>query len=63
MALGVPVKVTVPVVPEQIVVVVDAIETIGNGNTVMVTLPVAGWLQLGVPEVATLTKLMVVLAV
>jgi hypothetical protein len=63
MAFGVPVKVTVPVVPEQIVVVVDAIAAIGNGNTVMVTLPVAGWMQLGVPEVATLTKLIVVLAV
>ena len=62
MALGVPVNVTVALCPEQMVAL-DAIVTVGGGTTVMVMLPVAGALQLGVPEVATLTKVKVVVDV
>ena len=48
---------------KQIVGVVVEIATVGAGSTVIVTVPVCGWLQLGVPEVATLTKLYVVVPV
>ena len=58
-ALGVPVKVTVALPPEQ-TVTFEAIEAVGNGKTVIVAELVAGWLQLGVPADATLTKLIVV---
>ena len=61
-ALGVPVKVTVALSPEQIVTF-EAIVTTGKGKTVITKLPVCNWLQLGVPDVATLTKLKVVVAV
>jgi hypothetical protein len=54
-AFGVPVKVTVALPPEQ-TVVLEAIVTVGGGITVMVTVPLAGWLQLGVPDVAMLTN-------
>lgn len=54
-ALGVPVKVTVALWPEQTVASADML-AVGGGVTVIVTEPVAGALQLGVPEVATLTK-------
>lgn len=37
--------------------------TVGGGVTVIVTEPVAGALQLGVPEVATLTSVKVVVEV
>ena len=59
MAFGVPVKVTVAVEPEQ-TVAFDAMLTVGNGTTVIVTAPVWGCTQLGVPEVAALTKAKVV---
>ena len=52
-AFGVPVKVTVADCPEQ-TIVSELMATVGNGETVMVTAPDAGWLQLGVPEIATL---------
>jgi hypothetical protein len=45
------------------VAVVVETATVGAGSTVMVAVPVCGWLQLGVPVVATLTKLYVVVAV
>jgi hypothetical protein len=54
-AFGVPVKVTVAVPPEHIVAF-EAIVTVGGGITVIVTVPTAGWVQLGVPEVKTLTN-------
>ena len=57
-----PVSVTVAFPPEQIVVL-EAIVTVGGGTTVIVTLPFAGALQLGVPDVAILTKVKVVVAV
>ena len=53
-------KFTVPVLPEQTVEAVAEIVTVGNGTTVTVIDPACGWLQLGVPEVATLTKVNVV---
>lgn len=55
MAFGVPVKVTVADCPAQIVWS-EAMETVDVGKTVIVTVPVIGWLQPGVPEVAALTK-------
>lgn len=63
MALGVPVKITVADCPEQTVVMVELIEAVGSGTTVMVTDPVTGCEQLGVPEVATLTKVQTVVTV
>ena len=63
MAFGVPVKVIVDEAPEQMVVGVALTVAVGSGATVMVVELVAGFTQLGVPELATLTILMVVLAV
>jgi hypothetical protein len=54
-AFGVPVKVTVALPPVQ-TVALSLIDTVGGGTTVIVTEPVAGAGQLGVPDVATLTK-------
>lgn len=54
-ALGVPVKVTVADWPEHIAVF-DEMVAVGGWITVMVTVPVCGWLQLGVPAVAALTS-------
>ena len=51
-----PVNVTVALCPEQ-TVAFDAMVTVGGGTTVMVMLPVAGAVQLGVPADVTLTKL------
>ena len=48
--------------PEQ-TVVLDAIVTVGGGTTVIVIVPVAGTLQPGVPVVATLTSVYVVVDV
>ena len=48
MAFGVPVKVMVASSPEQIVASPEMV-TVGIGSTVMVTVPVTSWLQLGVP--------------
>ena len=53
-AFGVPVKLTVPVVPEQIVFAVTL--AVGKALTVIVTLPLAVLLQTGVVALATLTK-------
>jgi hypothetical protein len=39
------------------------IVTVGGGITVITTVPVVGWLQLGVPADATLTNVKVVFAV
>jgi hypothetical protein len=61
-AFGVPVKVTVALCPEQMVVLA-AIVTVGGGIMVMVTVPVIGWLHPGVPLLATLTRLKTVVAV
>lgn len=61
-AFGVPVKVTVALPPEQ-TVAFAAIVTVGGGKTVITTVPLAGKVQEGVPEVATLTKVYVVVAV
>ena len=61
-AFGVPVNVTVALWPEQTVALAEMV-TVGGGTTVIVTDPVTGALQLGVPEVATLTKVKVVVAV
>jgi hypothetical protein len=58
-APGVPVMVTEALLPEQIVVL-EAIVATGSGSTVIVTEPLAGCEQLGVPEVATLTSVMTV---
>ena len=55
MAFGVPVKVTVALEPEQIVAF-DEMAAVGSGKTVIVTEPVCGWLHIGVPDVAALTK-------
>ena len=54
-AFGVPVKVTVALCPEQILVLALML-TVGKGLTVMVMEPVSGVVQLGVPAEATLTK-------
>jgi hypothetical protein len=61
-ALGVPVNVIVAVPPEQTVALAEMV-TFGGGITVIVTVPVIGWLQLGVPADATLTSVKVVVAV
>ena len=61
-AFGVPVKVTVALCPEQ-TVALEAMVTVGGGKTVMVIEPVAGALQPGVPDVATLTNVNVVVDV
>jgi len=58
-AFGVPVKVTVAEPPEQ-TVVLEAIETVGSGKTEIVTDPVNGRVQLGVPDDDALTKVKVV---
>ena len=54
-------KLTVPVVPEQIVFAVTL--AVGKAFTVIVTLPLAVLLQTGVVALATLTKLYVEFAV
>ena len=61
-AFAVPVKVIVAVFPEQIVVV-PLIVAVGIGLIVIIADPVKVVEQLGVPELATLTKSNVVLAV
>lgn len=61
MAFGVPVKVTVAGCPEQMVWF-EAMVTVGGGITVITTDPVAGPLQLGVPEDMMLTNVIVVVA-
>lgn len=48
--------------PEQ-TVTFEEIETTGKGCTVIVTVPVCGWLQPGDPAVETLTKVYVVVVV
>lgn len=53
----------VALLPEHTVEEVAEMVTVGGGMTVMVTEPVCGWLQDGVPVVATLTKLKVVVVV
>lgn len=58
---GVPVNVTVAGCPEQMVAL-PLMEAVGAGSTVMVEFPVSGREQVGVPEVATLIRLMVVFA-
>ena len=62
MAFGVPVKVIVAELPVQIVAFAEIAAT-GNGTTFTVTLPVAGWVQLGVPGAVTLTSVKVVVDV
>lgn len=62
-ALGVPVKVIVPVPPEQSGLEFTEIEAVGAGITVMVTVPVCGCEHDGVPAVATDTRLIVVVLV
>ena len=54
---------TVALVPLQTVVVVDEILTTGGGITMIVTDPDCGWLQLGVPALATPTRLNTVVVV
>lgn len=49
MAFGVPVKVTVAVPPGQTVVLLATL-TVGVGITVIVTVPLSGAVQFGVPE-------------
>ncbi|RYF64113.1 MAG: hypothetical protein EOO39_27285 [Cytophagaceae bacterium] len=58
---GAPLNVIVACWPEQIVVFPE-IETVNGGVTVIVTIPDAGWVQLGVPEIETLTNEYVVVA-
>jgi hypothetical protein len=55
-------KVTVAVLPSQIEVVPEIV-AVGKAITAMVTDPVCGWLQLGVPAEATSTNVKVVSAV
>lgn len=55
-------NVIVALCPEQ-TVALDAMVTVGGGKTVMVIVPVAGALHPGVPEVATLTNVKVVVDV
>lgn len=55
-------KVIVALPPEQMVASA-AMATVGGGKTVIVTEPLAGALHPGVPEVATLTSVNVVVAV
>ena len=62
MAFGVPVKVIVALCPEQTVAFAEMV-TVGGGTTVIVTEPVTGALQLGVPDVAILTSVNVVVEV
>ncbi len=57
-----PVKVTVALEPEQIVVFA-AIDAFGKGRTLIVTDPDCGWLQIGVPDDAAFTRFITVLAV
>ena len=61
-AFGVPVNVIVAGPPEQ-TVALAAMATIGGGMTVIVIVPDAGNEQLGVPAVATLTNVYVVVDV
>jgi hypothetical protein len=61
-AFGVPVNVTVAVPPEQTVALAEIV-AVGGGTTVIVIVPVAGAVQLGVPDVATLTNVYVVVVV
>ena len=56
-------KVKVALSPEHNVVGVMLTLAVGNGNTVNVTLLVCGLIQLGIPELATLTMFIIVLAV
>ena len=60
-AFGVPVKVNVALLLAQIVVGLTATLAVGSDNTLSVALLVCGLIQLGVPALATLTMLMVVL--
>ena len=60
-AFGVPVKVIVAGVFGQTVWLL-AMETVGKGTTVMVTVPVKGLTHEGVPAEATLTRAKVVVA-
>ena len=62
-AFGVPVKVNVALLLAQMVVGLTDKLAVGNGNTVSVVLLVCGLIQLGVPALATLTMLIVVLVV
>jgi hypothetical protein len=57
------VKVNVALLLAQIVVGLTATLAVGSGNTLSVVLLVCGLIQLGVPALATLTMLMVVLVV
>ena len=61
-AFGVPVKVIVALSFEHIVVGKTLTLAVGNGNTVKVTLLGVLLVQLGVPELVTLTMLITVLA-
>jgi len=56
------VKVTPVAVALQMVALVNEIATVGAGSTVIVTVPVCGWLQLGVVAEATLTKVYTLVA-
>ena len=60
--MGVPVKVNVALSLAQITVGVTDTLAVGKGSMVRVTLLGCGLTQLGVPELATLTILIVVLA-
>ena len=62
-AFGVPVKVIVALSFEHIVVGDTDTLAVGNGKTVIVTLLGVVFVQLGVPELVTLTMLMIVLLV
>jgi hypothetical protein len=55
--------VNVALSPEHNVVGLTATLAVGNGKTVKVILLVCGFTQLGVPELSTLTIVMVVLVV
>ena len=57
-AFGVPLNVIVDACPTQTFVLAMT-ETVGNGATVMVTVPVAGCVQPGDPVVVMLTRLKV----
>jgi hypothetical protein len=61
-AFGVPVKVTVALCPEQIVWF-EAIVTVGDGITVITTIPVCGCVQPGSPVEVALTSAKVVVVV
>jgi hypothetical protein len=62
-AFGVPVKVNVALLLAQIVVGLTDTLAVGSGNIVRVILLACGLVQLGVPALATLIMLIVVLAV